>query len=151
MLHLSCQNKSIAADWGTFRVACALLLVSHITEDASEPFVVTISDPVTASFFASFTKLIHLQMSCYLMKRHNWKSSSKQFEEDLCVNEDGSHWLNNAEFKRKYQISRMTYDRITTAIKHNEVFAKRCQRSKKNPCQISMIGTEAATTVLLDR
>jgi hypothetical protein len=58
------------------------------------------------------------------MKRHSRKSSLKQFEGDLHVNEDGSHWLNDAEFKRKYQVSRMMLDRIMTAIEHNEVLLK---------------------------
>ena len=58
------------------------------------------------------------------MKRHSRKSLLKQFKKDLCVNEDGSHWLNDAEFKRKYRVSRMTLDRRTTAIEHKEVFAE---------------------------
>ena len=60
MPRLSCRKKAIVAARGTFRAACALLLVTHISEDASEPFVVAVPDPVTVSFFASFTRLIHL-------------------------------------------------------------------------------------------
>jgi len=72
-------------------------------------------------------------MSRYIMKGHNQKSLSKQFEEDLLVNEDGPHWLNDAEFKRKYRVSRMTLDRITTATIHNEVFAKGARGLKQIP------------------
>ena len=150
MPHLSCQNKAIAAMWGTFRATCALLLVSCITEDASEPFVITISDPVIFSFFASFTRLIHLQMPCYFMKRHNWKFSSKQFKEDLCVNEDVSHWLNGAEFKRKYWVSWMTYDRITSAIEHNEVFVKGARGPKQIHVKHQWLGRSSGGSVVVE-
>ena len=105
MPRLSRRKKAIVAARGTFRAACALLLVTRISEDASEPFVIDVPDPVTVSFFASITGLIHLRMSRYFMKRHSRKSSLKQFEEDLRVNEDGSHWLNDAE---------------TTSLKHSK-------------------------------
>ena len=140
MLHLSFRNKAIAAARGTFRATCALLLVSCKTEDASEPMVINISDSVTVSFFSSFTGLLHLRMSRYLMKRHNLKSSSKQSEEDLCVNEDGSHWLNDAEFKRKYWVSWIMLDRITTAIKHIEVSAKGGRGPKQIPVKYQWLG-----------
>jgi hypothetical protein len=58
------------------------------------------------------------------MKRHNQKSSSKQFKEDLCVKEDGYHWLNDAEFKRKYQVSRITLNRITLQSSIMKVLTK---------------------------
>ena len=47
-----------------------------------------------------------------------------QFEKDLEVKEDGTSWLNDEEFKRKYRVSRVTLDKITSLIENHEVFAE---------------------------
>ena len=47
---------------------------------------------------------------------------TQQFEEDLKVKDDGSQWLNDSEFKRKYRMSRQTLDKVTAAIENNDVF-----------------------------
>jgi hypothetical protein len=65
------------------------------------------------------------------MKRHNRKSSSKEFEEDLHVNEDGSHWLNDAVFKRNFQVSWKALDKITAAIQNNKFFSEGARGPKR--------------------
>jgi hypothetical protein len=46
------------------------------------------------------------------------------FEDDLRVSEDGTHWLNDFEFKRKYRWSRDALDRIAGEIETHDVFKK---------------------------
>jgi hypothetical protein len=57
----------------------------------------------------------------------------KTFEDDLRVNEDGSHWLNESEFKKKYRCTRATLDKITAAIENNPVFAEGSRGTKQIP------------------
>eukprot|EP00804_Cyclotella_cryptica_P020793 CCRYP_016619-RA/>CCRYP_016619-RA protein AED:0.48 eAED:0.48 QI:0/-1/0/1/-1/0/1/0/91 len=74
-----------------------------------------------------------MQNSRYFSKRQLRKSMTQQFEEDLLVNEHGSLWLNDSEFKMKYQMSRQTLDKVTTAIENNEVFAAGTRGPKQLP------------------
>lgn len=46
------------------------------------------------------------------------------FEDDLCLNEDGLHWLNDTKFKRKYSCLREMLDKTTAIIEKNEVLLK---------------------------
>jgi hypothetical protein len=75
----------------------------------------------------------------------------KTFEDDLHVNEDGSHWLNDAEFKRKYRCTRATLDKITTTIEDNPVFAGGSRGTKQIPVKhqlmvlLQFLGQESQT------
>ena len=59
----------------------------------------------------------------------------KIFEEDLEINEDGTEWLNDREFKNKYRCSRDAIYAITEKIQGHEVFA----RGKRGPAQMPVI------------
>jgi hypothetical protein len=62
------------------------------------------SNPFTVMFLTAFTRLSRLKSFRYFANRRGRKSLQKQFEDDLHENEDGSCWLNDAEFKRKYRV-----------------------------------------------
>jgi hypothetical protein len=76
-----------------FRAATALHIVTRFIEDDPELFKIEDPDPVTVSFIATFTRLLRLRKSRYLIERKCRKSMMKTFEDDLRVNEDGLHWL----------------------------------------------------------
>ena len=81
-----------------FRGASALLIVTQLMEDESEPFDLDDSNPVTVSFLVAFTRLQRIRKSQYYMMHRERKSALKIFEDDLHVNEDGLYWLNDYEF-----------------------------------------------------
>jgi hypothetical protein len=77
----------------------------------------------------------------------------KQFEEDLHDTEDGSHWLNDDEFKRKYRVTCQTLDKnkITAVIEDNDVFSEGPRGPKQIPIKhqlmvlLQFLGKEGET------
>ncbi len=133
MPRTSARKKAIAAARRVFRAATAMHIVSCFIKDYPELFDIEDPDPVTVSFMATFTRLLHLRESRYVIERKCRKSVSETFEDGLRVNEDGSHWLNDSEFKKKYRCTRATLDKITAAIENNPVFAEGSRGSKQIP------------------
>ena len=120
------RSKAIATARKAFQAVSALLIVERLLDDELETFSLDVNepDPVLLSFLQSFTRLKRIKKSRYYMKRF-WRKSSLNttiFEDDLRVCEDGSHWMNEDEFKRKYRVSRETLDKITATIENNDVF-----------------------------
>ena len=142
----SCRLEAILGAKTLLRQTTAALLLFD-----PEPFVLESSDPTTLSFLAAVTRLIQLRNSRYFLKRQCRKSTTQQFEEDLLVNEDGSQWLNDSEFKMKYRMSRETLDKVTAAIENNEVFAAGTRGPKQLPVKhqlmvlLQFLGKEGET------
>ncbi len=76
---------------------------------------------------------------------------TQQFEEDLLEKKDGSQWLNDSEFKRKYRMSRQTLDKVTAAIENNEVFVSGTRGPNQLPVKhqlmvlLQLLGKEGET------
>ena len=68
----------------------------------------------------------------YFVPRKFCRTEIDIFSHDLSVSEDGSHWINNCEFKRKYRMSREMLHLITEEIKDHDVF----KNSKRGPHQM---------------
>ncbi|EJK67066.1 hypothetical protein THAOC_11944 [Thalassiosira oceanica] len=66
----------------------------------------------------------------YLRDRIIRKPSTNVFEEDLRVEEDGTHWMNDNEFLNKYRMDRETLDAVTEMIEDHPVF-KRGRRGRR--------------------
>lgn len=127
------RDRAYSAARRAFRAATALLLAQHNVDD--QPLL-DLSDPnpITLTFLGVSRNLNRIKNTRYFENRVHRKSSIEEavFEDDLRVCEDGSHWLNDAEFKRKYRVSREVLDKITAAIEHNDVFKK----GKRGPHQM---------------
>ena len=116
-----------------FHATSALLIIGRLLEDEGVSFDVNEPDPVVLSFLQTFTQLKRIKNSRYFLKRHRRKSTlnTSIFEDDLRVCEDGTHWMNDVEFKRKYRVSRPTLDKITAAIENNSIF-----KGERGPVQL---------------
>lgn len=104
MPRASARNQAISAARRVFRAATALHIVTRLAEDDHVTFDIDDPDPITVSFVATLTRLLRLRKSRYIIERKCRRSMMKTFEDDLRVNEDGSHWLNDAEFKRVQEL-----------------------------------------------
>ena len=69
----------------------------------------------------------------YFLDRVIRKSESRVFEDDLRVNEDGTHWLNDREFKHKYRMSRDMLDPVTKEIEGHDIFKKGKRGARQRP------------------
>jgi hypothetical protein len=144
------RHKAISAARKKFKAATSLLFLSQLVEeDDSISIDLTDPDPVVASFLSRFTSLNRLRKSRYMQKRTHRKSKLQDiFEDDLFVSEDGNHWLNDNEFKRKYRCSREALDKISAKIEGNDVFKKGSRGPSQLPvkhqlmCLLHFLGQE---------
>lgn len=58
-----------------------------------------------------------------------------QFEEDLHENKDGFHWLHDAEFRKKYRVTKKMLNKRTAAIEKIDVFAEGARGPKQVPAK----------------
>jgi hypothetical protein len=116
------RKKAIAAAQRTLRAASALFVVGHVLSEVS---FVDVEDPHFACYYRAELRLNCIVESRYSVERKHRKSSLESiFDDDLSKSEDGTHWLNELEFKRKYRCSRDALDRITEEIKTHDIFKK---------------------------
>ena len=126
----SFRQEAIESAQRTLRAATALLLLGRVNGNIS---LIHIEDPRVFCYYLAKKRLERVVKSRYATDRTCRKSPIQNvFEDDLEENEDGTHWLNDFEFKRKYRCSRNALDRITNEIKGNDVFKKR----KRGPPQM---------------
>lgn len=94
------RDRAYSAARRAFRAATALLLAQHNVDD--QPLL-DLSDPnpITLTFLGVSRNLNRIKNTRYFENRVHRKSSIEEavFEDDLRVCEDGSHWLNDAEFR----------------------------------------------------
>ena len=69
----------------------------------------------------------------YLAKRGCRKSGMNIFEHDLHEEEDGTHWMNDSDFKKKYRMSREMLDKITKEIEGHDVFKRGKRGARQRP------------------
>ena len=137
MPYQSVRQKAIVAAQRTLRAASALLVVGHVLSGTP---LVDVEDPNFACYYRAKSRLTHIVKSRYSVKRKYRKSPMESiFEEDLRLSEDGSHWLNDLEFKRKYRCSRDTLDRIVEEIKTHDVFKKGKRGSRQMPVKYQLM------------
>jgi hypothetical protein len=106
------RQKVIIAAQRALRAASALLVVvvGHVLSNTP---LVDVEDPNFACYYWAKSRLKRIVESRYSVERKHRKSPLECiFEDDLRVSEDGTHWLNDFEFKRKYRWSRDALDRI---------------------------------------
>ena len=124
------RNKAISAARKSFKSASALLLVAQLFENGGDAVDVDATvdvdnqDPVTLLFLRASHRLNRIKQMRYFARRGTYRKSTLQyiFEDDLHVSEDGTHWMSDDEFKRKYRVSREMLDKITATIENNSVF-----------------------------
>ena len=127
----SLRDNVLASARKALQSATALFLVSRVIEEQSLSIDINELDPVSLSFFYSAFRLWSTKHARYVTDRLCRRSRIlATYEEDLHENGDGSHWLNDNEFKRKYRMSRETLDKISAIIEDNNVF-KCGQRGRK--------------------
>lgn len=144
------RHKAISAARKKFKAATSLLFLAKLVDDDDSIAIdLTDPDPVVASFLSRFTSLNRLRKSRYSQKRTYRKSKLQDiFEDDLFVSDDGNHWLNDNEFKRKYRCSREALDKITAKIEGNDVFKKGTRGPNQLPvkhqlmCLLHFLGQE---------
>ena len=134
----SARSKALDTAIESFHGASALFIITQLIEnaaDTSEVFRLDLDDsnPGTVSFLAAFARLQKIRSFRYFLSRNSRRAALKSFEEDLCVEEDGRHWLSDAEFKRKYRCTRETLDKITAAIENSPVFKQGTRGTKQIP------------------
>ena len=119
------RSKAFSAARKTFKAASALLIVGHLF-DSDVAVDVDDPDPITLSFLRASHRLNCIKQTRYFAPRGTYRKSTLQgiFDDDLRVSEDGTHWLSDNEFKRKYRVSREVLDKITAIIESNDVFKK---------------------------
>ena len=97
MPYQSMRKKAIVAAQRTFHAASALFVVGHVLSNTS---LVDVEDPHFACFYQAKLRLKHIVESCYSDERKHRKSPLESiFDDDLRVSEEGTHWLNDLEFK----------------------------------------------------
>lgn len=122
MPYQSMRKKAIAAAQRTLRAASALFVVGHVLSDVSH---VDVEDPHFACYYRAKLRLNRIVESRYSVERKHRKSPLESiFDDDLRESADGTHWMNDIEFKQKYRCSRDALDRITEEIKTHDVFKK---------------------------
>ena len=115
MPYQSMRKKAIAAAQRTLRAASALFVVGHVLSDVSH---VDVEDPHFACYYRAKLRLNRIVESRYSVERKHRKSPLESiFDDDLRESADGTHWMNDIEFKQKYRCSRDALDRITEEIK----------------------------------
>jgi hypothetical protein len=116
------HKKAIAAAQRTLRAASALFIVGHALSDVS---FVDVEDPHFACYYWAKLRLNRIVERRYSVERKHRKSPLESiFDDNLSESEDGTHWLNELEFKQKYRCSRDALDRITEEIKTHNIFKK---------------------------
>ena len=72
--------------------------------DSDEDRSIDFSSPSFLAYLQSSKAISDLVNTRYLRERAIRKPSTNVFEEDLRVEEDGTHWLNDTEFLNKYRM-----------------------------------------------
>ena len=93
-----------------------------------------VHSPTFLAHLGNKVQLDKISAPRYVGERHIRKSLSQVFEENLCVNKDGIHWLNDTEFKNKYRMDRDTLDEVTKRIEDHPIF----KRDKRGQAQRPM-------------
>ncbi|KAL7475254.1 hypothetical protein ACHAW6_001175, partial [Cyclotella cf. meneghiniana] len=136
----SLRENALASARKALQSATALLLVTRVIEEQSLSIVIDELDPVSLSFFHSAFRLRSTKRACYVTDRLCRRGRLlAAYEEDLHENGDGSHWLNDNEFKRKYRMSRETLDKISAIIEDNNVFKCGQRGRKQAPVKLQLM------------
>lgn len=99
-------------------------------DDSDEDRSIDFTSPSFLAYLQSSKALSDLANTRYLRDRIIRKPSTNVFEEDLRVEEDGTHWMNDNEFLNKYRMDRETLDAVTEMIEDHPVF-KRGRRGRR--------------------
>lgn len=122
------QSRRVKAYCGAKKMvqSFSALLITRSLSDGCEVVDIDDPDPITCAFLYLFQRFKRIKEMRYFMSRGTYRKSAAYniLEDDLNISEDGTHWLTDDEFKRKYRVSRDILDRITAAIETNDVFKK---------------------------
>ena len=101
----SYRSKAIRGLLERYERAKAFFIVDQLL-DSDDDASLDFDSPAFLSYLNARSNHSRSVESRYLADRVQRKSPAKIFKDDLRVKEDGTHWLNDDEFKRKYRMSR---------------------------------------------
>ena len=129
----SYRSQAIAKILGNYERAKALFVVDQLLDSDcdSDSVSIDLDSPSFLTYLSSKSKLDTAINTRYIKNRMTRKSPVEIFEHDLHEEEDGTHWINDDEFKMKYRMSREMLDSVTDIIKDSKVFKK----GKRGPSQ----------------
>ena len=126
----SYRSRALDTLLGTYKRARALFVVEQLL-DSNDDDIFDESSTAFLLFVQAKAKLDHIRKSRYVAKRTTRKSAFDIFDDDLRENEDGTHWMNESDFKHKYRMTREALDEITKKIQDSDQFKK----GKRGPRQ----------------
>lgn len=130
----SYRSKAMAAARRMRKGATGFILVRLLDDKHKKTFNTDDPDPISFLFIRACRQFNRIKNTRYFKQRGSYRRSEhNEFEEDLRVSDDGSHWLNDEEFKRRYRVSRESLDRITSLIESHDVFQPRKFGRKQRP------------------
>ena len=127
----SYRRKALAHVRRSYERAKMLFAVDQLLDDDVS---LNLESPTFISYLHARSRLSSILNSRYITTRTCRKSEMNIFENDLNVQEDGLHWMNESDFKKKYRMSRDMLDKVTDIIKDHDVF----KRGKRGPKQMEV-------------
>ena len=117
----------------TLNRATALLPVNYVIGKIEQDL--DLEDLTLLSYLQARSRFHKMSGKCYFKVWKHQKSTLQNiFEGDIRECEDDTHWMNDAEFKRKYRCSHPVLDKIVQKIETNDVF----KRATRGPAQMSV-------------
>jgi hypothetical protein len=136
MPYQSMRQKALASARRTYRAASTLFMLGAVLS----PNAIDADDTTFMCLLQARARLKRVENTRYIAERKCRKSKLENiFEDDLRESEDGSHWMNNMDFKRKYRCSRESLDKITDKIKGHDVFKPGKRGPKQMPVKYQLM------------